>query len=772
MAMWQHSILGLASAALIVGVASGQERTYTLDADFDEGVLVNVNHDAPNNDQLQLNLQTAPFPFINVAASARGTIVRINTMTGQIIGEYLTAPAGLGADPSRTTVDQFGNVWAGNRAEATGGLGSVVKVGLIIGGTRVNADGTPNPTGQYLAPPYDYNTCVDRDNDGLIKTSNGLGNILPWPNVTDGAGGVTALVQDADDECIQIFQRVNADNVRHVSVDANNNVWTGGNFGADNAFDLLSGSTGQILASFDVGVGGYGGLVDGNDVLWSSNRGPGPITVLRYDTNGTITTADDTWSTLFAGNAYGLGIDTNGHVWNSQWTTNMIHEFAPSGAFLGMYWTFGASSDRGVVVTPADNHVWIANSGGSDVSRLDNTGTLVSVIPLPGTTPTGVAVDAAGKVWATCLGSSTAHRIDPNANAGLGAVDLTVNLGAGAGPYNYSDMTGSVLLQAIQQGTWTVVWDSGSDGTSVCAISWNSSEPMGTSIAVQARADDSQANLPAQTFVDVTNGADIIGVSGRYWEIQVTFDRDPGTSATPVLFDLTIDCNEPPEIDCPDPVTAECVDGEAEVTLTATVEDPDGDDLVVTWQVDAAVVQVDNVSGGGPEDVSLTYTYALGAHSVTITVDDGQDPVMGDTSVTVVDTTAPVITLGDCDLMWPPNHKYRLFTLADCVASVVDACEGDLDVMTVGSIVSIYSDEPEDVVGGGMGGQGPNGDGHTLNDIVILSPTTFMLRSERLGGSNGRVYGVTFEVEDEFGNVAEATCLIGVPHDQSGPAPW
>ena len=26
------------------------ERTYTLDADFDEGILINVNHDAPNPD--------------------------------------------------------------------------------------------------------------------------------------------------------------------------------------------------------------------------------------------------------------------------------------------------------------------------------------------------------------------------------------------------------------------------------------------------------------------------------------------------------------------------------------------------------------------------------------------------------------------------------------------------------------------------------------------------------------------------------------------------
>jgi len=41
-----------------------REFIFTTDADFDQGMLVNVNHDAPNNDQLQLNEQTQPFPFV------------------------------------------------------------------------------------------------------------------------------------------------------------------------------------------------------------------------------------------------------------------------------------------------------------------------------------------------------------------------------------------------------------------------------------------------------------------------------------------------------------------------------------------------------------------------------------------------------------------------------------------------------------------------------------------------------------------------------------
>jgi hypothetical protein len=48
----------------------------TTDADFDKGTLVSVSHDAPNNDQLQLDSQIKPFFFGSVAASGRRTVVR------------------------------------------------------------------------------------------------------------------------------------------------------------------------------------------------------------------------------------------------------------------------------------------------------------------------------------------------------------------------------------------------------------------------------------------------------------------------------------------------------------------------------------------------------------------------------------------------------------------------------------------------------------------------------------------------------------------------
>ena len=249
-------------------------KTFTLDADFDLGNLLNLNHTSPNNNQLQLNTVTQPFPFVNIAASARGTAIRIDVNTGVILSEFFTSPNGMGRDPSRTTVDKLGNVWVTNRAESSvsSGVqkGSVARFGIVVGGVRTDAGGFPQLNGQYVKPPFQYNTCVDRNSDGLIKTSNGLANILPWTNAgsADSNGGVTT----ADDECITNYTRVAGTNARTVAVDANNDVWVGGL--GNRAHEKLSGVSGQpvVGTQFNIGCGGYGGLVDSREIGRASCR--------------------------------------------------------------------------------------------------------------------------------------------------------------------------------------------------------------------------------------------------------------------------------------------------------------------------------------------------------------------------------------------------------------------------------------------------------------------------------------------------------------------
>ena len=521
--------------------AGAVTKTWTLNAEFDEGVLFNVNH-TDVADQLQLNQTTRPFPFVNIACSQRGTIVRIDVNTGAILGEYFTAPNGMGRNPSRTTVDRFGNVWVSNRDE--GGFsngqprGSIARIGLVIGGTRCLADGTPDPAGQYLKPPFDYSTVADRDGDGLIKTSFGLGNLLPWTN----AGGVDTHggVATADDEAIVNYTRITGTNARTVAIDANNDVWTGGLGDLDH--EKVSGVTGLPIAGtqFNLGCGGYGGLVDGNNVLWSARGGGG---LLRYDAN----TASGVCYGVSRGD-YGLGVDPNtGEIWQTTLGNGVTYKLDPAGNVLGVF-GHGNSWAQGVVVDGSGN-VWVAHSlfGATTVGHLRTDGTFVGNVSLPGGNgPTGVAVDANGKIWVANINSNNAQRIDPTAGPiggggfPVGAVDLTVDLGPGAGPYNYSDMTGFVSIGATAPfGTWTVVYDGGAPGVIWDDVSWNDLVPAGTSVTVEVRAADTQVALAGESFVPTTNGGALAGIDGQFIEIRAALSRD-ASAPTPVLYDLTV----------------------------------------------------------------------------------------------------------------------------------------------------------------------------------------------------------------------------------------
>ena len=183
------------------------------------------------------------------------------------------------------------------------------------------------------------------------------------------------------------------------------------------------------------------------------------------------------------------------------WDPNSIAKLSPSGVVEPGFpkTTGGADGDRGVAITPADNHVWVAKSHTNTVLRLDNNGDLLKAITVGGC-PTGVAVDANSKVWVTNECDDNVMRIDPNGGEdGLGAVDLTVDLGPEASPYNYSDMTGIVAIGVTSpQGTWSVVEDAGTPGSEWGPIVWNAeaqgSEPPGTEIVMEARAADTESS--------------------------------------------------------------------------------------------------------------------------------------------------------------------------------------------------------------------------------------------------------------------------------------
>lgn len=499
--------LTIAAFFLLASQAAAGSAIYTTNLQFDTGSSINVVHLTP--DQLSLDETTKPFPFVWVAVSTKGTVVKIDATTGAVLGEYNTAPSGRATDPSRTTVDKNGSVWVSNRGEYANGMGSITHIGLKENGQ-----------------------CVDRNGNGSIDTSTAYGDIRPWTNAgdVDSLGGVTT----AQDECIIHYVRVNSTGTRHISVDGNNNIWVSGT--GDRDFDLINGATGAIIRhepNNTGGYGGYGGLIDKNNVIWSSNY------LLRWDTANPLTGVNGVNWRGYSHDSYGLGIDSQGNVWNTSLYGNQIRKFSPAGDLLG---TFGHGNyyAQGVAVDQKGD-VWVAHSilgPQSTVGHLKNDGTFVGNINV-GSGPTGVAVDAAGKIWVTNYYSRTVSRIDPNLGPvggggfTIGAVDLTTR-DLGGNLYNYSDMTGSILIGAPTEGTWSVVYDSGLNTTKWGTIVWNGSS---TGLTVSAASSNDPASFPGG--VPVASGSDFNVPDGRYLKVNVKFTRSGG-GASPVLYDLAI----------------------------------------------------------------------------------------------------------------------------------------------------------------------------------------------------------------------------------------
>jgi len=300
-------------------------------------------------------------------------------------------------------------------------------------------------------------------------------------------------------------------------------------------------------------------------------------------------------------------------------------------------------------------------------------------------------------------------------------------------------------------------------------------------------------------------------VTSRYFRLFMHEARQSGSLKEPTVNEVAVHFQDrPPVITVPDTITVEATgpdgavatfvasaedekDGPVAVTLsptsgstfplgttvvTATATDSAGQTATDTFEVivedttapalslpgalmveaasaAGAVVQIaataqDIVSGSVP--VTLTpasgSTFPLGTTIVTATATDAAgNTATGELTVTVRDTTAPVIQLlaASPNVVWPPNHKMHTINLAVQVAEAVDAAPAT-------RILTVASNEPEE--------------GTLAQDWAIIGELTLQVRAERAGGGSGRVYTITVESRDAAGNASTRAVDVVVRHDQ------
>jgi RHS repeat-associated protein len=478
-------------------------RTYTTTADFAEGSLFNVNSAVPN--QLQTSINQSNFDFVWIPIFTKGTVVRLDTETGRVLGEYRLTPDGVG-DPyaSRTAIDSKGNCWIANER-----TNAVVMIA--------------NPNGA------DW---IDKNHNGKLDTSIGQDDIKPWPNPSgvNTNGGVSA----AEDELIVRYVKATATNLRHISVDGQDNVWVGG-VGVQN-FDLIDHNTGTIIRTEPAnGRGGNGGFIDFDNVLWSTGR------FLRWQANLPLSSVPPTpWN--IPDNSWGVAKDPLGNVWVTYDPSEVVYKYAPDGHLIGTY-PHGSTWSQGLAID-ANGDVWIATSHcGYFVSHLKNDGTFVGAVPVAAHGPTGVAIDRKGYIWVSNT-NGVVQRINPLGGAvgrdgvtPIGEVDITTSY-LGGTIWAYSNFTGAALARAGQRGRWTVTYDSEQDGANWGAVVWNAQICNDGALPVYASVSEDGIHYSAEQLLTPENS--VPTAKGRFITLRVDFEPSESGGVSPILQDITV----------------------------------------------------------------------------------------------------------------------------------------------------------------------------------------------------------------------------------------
>ena len=506
------------SAAISVAVFStaghAATTTYTTDADFALGILNSLNYDAPNSNQLQLNATGDTFPLLWVANAGEDTMSRIDTDGDNGAGceeaRYLTSfgdPNNLanhgafsGAAPSRSAVDSDGNLYVANRNFSGNKQPELLKI-AIEGGVDRNGNGV-------------IDTSVDLNGDCMISPDEML------PVIDDNNDGIVTIDEFRDERVIWISQFAgNGQLGRSLCLDVAGNLWAGTYSGREYwKFD----QNGSALAGpINTNTTNYGCAVDASGMLWGASLGS---TLVKLDTN------TNTWIQNFTNQSnYGIGLG-NDRVYLG----STLQGFNPA---TNTYQSSVAGGGTGVQVDGLGN-VWFGTPTLRKFETLPNgdlnTTPVCTVSTLGGRGP---IVGKGNRIWTINTNNNSVSQYDNDCN-------FISTIPVGRAPYTYSDATGfGQRNQTDPSGIWTIINDSGVAGTEWDLIAWNTeaqgSVPAGSSIEVEVRSSDVEANLGNQAYQLVLNSVAGLGKIGRFIQVRAVL-RPDAAGNSPILSDLSV----------------------------------------------------------------------------------------------------------------------------------------------------------------------------------------------------------------------------------------
>ena len=333
---------------------------------------------------------------------------------------------------------------------------------------------------------------------------------------------------------------------------------------------------------------------------------------------------------------------------------------------------------------------------------------------------------------------------------------LTVSVSGGLSDSDTVDVTVKNLNHAP-------VADAGQDqavseGSPVALSATNSYDPDGDAVGCQwVQTCGSAVTLDGGTTCEPSFTAPLLpgGMGGSEtlcFEVSVS---DSALSATDGVQVTVEQVNHPPVANAgPDQTRFEG----SLVTLDGTVSsDPDGDPFTCAWtQVSGPAVALSDPALCAPSFSAPPVDPGGDTLILRLVVSDSQlASLPDDVTISVQNLNDPpacALAQASITTLWPPNHKL----VSVRITGVSDPENNQVTI----AITGVTQDEPVNGLG----------DGDTSPDAV-LQGSTVLLRAERSGAGNGRVYSVQFTADDGQGGTCAGAVTIGAPRSMQPGTP-
>ncbi|MBI4764615.1 MAG: hypothetical protein HY787_08420 [Deltaproteobacteria bacterium] len=337
-----------------------------------------------------------------------------------------------------------------------------------------------------------------------------------------------------------------------------------------------------------------------------------------------------------------------------------------------------------------------------------------------------------------------------------GGATLTFQLTVNDGQMTSNPNTVNITIKNINH---PPVADAGKDqtvneGSPVTLNGGNSYDSDGeTLIYSWEQISGPSVSLSDPNAVETSFTAPLVGLENAnlVFTLTVSDGIDQRTDSVSIFVE---NVNHPPLADAGEDQT---VNEKSLITLNgAGSSDPDGDSLAFLWtQLSGPTAALSDPASPTPSFTTPFVTSGGETFIFRLTVNDGLGGVANDEIIiSVLNSNDPP----RCDLaqakpamIWPPNHKL-------VPVSIVNLSDPNYEQIVV-SILGINQDEPVNGLG----------DGDTSPDAVI-NGSKVLLRAERAGNGNGRVYQINFWANDSLGEGCMGTVTICVPHDKKDGA--